>query len=240
MDAIDSLLNNLASGNTLTQQPDQDVSILMVFEKEEEKVKFEESAGQPEDVTDTSAAQPTKSSVDDEPAAEKPASSVVWLYDKKTADLTELLNIDRMLFSNDPKFKFSENASEALQNNPETADEMMAAILAIDNSNNAESEYHFDLGNGESVTFTYGGIRELLKRARERVIYKDEEEQKSADEALEELIKEILEADNNPAYTTYKQEPIIITFVFTPDTGRTQYEDKNDYEPVIDYFNTGD
>ena len=237
MDAIDSLLNNLASGNTLTQQPDQDVSILMVFEKEEEKVKFEESAGQPEDVTDTSAAQPTKSSVDDEPAAEKPASSVVWLYGERTADLTELLSLDKMLFNNDPTIKFSENASEALQNNPEAADEIMAAILAIDNSNNAESEYSFDLGNGESVTFTYGGIRELLKRARERVIYKDEEERKGVDEAL---IKELLEWDNNPTYTAYTQESTSITIIFTPNTGRSQFEEKNDYEPEIDYFNTDD
>ena len=44
MDAIGSLLTDLASDSTLTQQPDQDVSILLVFEKEEEKVKYEETA----------------------------------------------------------------------------------------------------------------------------------------------------------------------------------------------------
>ena len=96
-----------------------------------------------------------------------------------------------MLFNNDPIIKFSENASEALQNNPEAADEIMEAILAIDNSNNAESEYSFDLGNGESVTFTYGGIRELLKRARERVIYKDEEERKRQLKRIPELFPEL-------------------------------------------------
>ena len=44
MEAIGSLLTDLASGSTLTQQPDQDVSILLVFEKEKEKVKYEETA----------------------------------------------------------------------------------------------------------------------------------------------------------------------------------------------------
>ena len=243
-EGISSLLGDLLAGMNSRKdqflQPEEDVSIMLVFNKEEEKAEFDESAREPADPAEIAAAAPAEASADDEPGAGKNTSAAVWLYGERTADLTELLSLDKMLFNSDPTIKFSENASEALQNNPEAADEIMAAILAIDNANNAESEYSFDLGNGESVTFTYGGIRELLKRARERVIYKDEEERKGVDEALEELIRELLEADNKPAYTTYKQEPVIITFVFTPDTGRTQYEEKNDYEPVIDYFNIVD
>lgn len=242
-EGISSLLEDLLAGMNGRKdqflQPEEDVSIMLVFNKEEEKVEFDESAREPADPADIAAANPAEASADDEPAAEKNTYASVWLYGERSADLTELLNLDKMLFNNDPKIKFSENASEALQNNPEAADEIMAAILAIDNANNAESEYSFDLGNGESVTFTYGGIRELLKRARERVIYKEEEEQKGVDEAL---IKEILEWDNNPVYSHYIDTPesTFITIIFTPNTGSTQFEEKNDYEPEIDYFNTGD
>ncbi len=240
-EGISSLLGDLLAGMNSRKnsflQPEEDVSIVLVFNKEEEKVEFDDSAREPSDPAEIAAAIPAEASVDDEPAAEKNTSATVWLYGERSADLTELLSLDKMLFNNDPIIKFSENASEALQNNPEAADEIMEAILAIDNSNNAESEYSFDLGNGESVTFTYGGIRELLKRARERVIYKDEEERKGVDE---ELIKELLEWDNNPNYTTYTQESTFITIIFTPNTGRSQFEEKNDYEPEIDYFNTDD
>ena len=240
-EGISSLLGDLLAGMNSRKdqflQPEEDVSIVLVFNKEEEKVEFDDSARQPSDPAEIAAATPAESSADDEPAAEKNTSATVWLYGERSADLTELLSLDKMLFNNDPMIKFSENASEALQNNPEAADEIMEAILAIDNSNNAESEYSFDLGNGESVTFTYGGIRELLKRARERVIYKEEEERKGVDEGL---IKELLEWDNNPTYTAYTQESTSITIIFTPNTGRSQFEEKNDYEPVIDYFNIVD
>ena len=240
-EGISSLLGDLLAGMNSRKdqflQPEEDVSIVLVFNKEEEKVEFDDSARQPSDPAEIAAATPAESSADDEPAAEKNTSATVWLYGERSADLTELLSLDKMLFNNDPIIKFSENASEALQNNPEAADEIMEAILAIDNSNNAESEYSFDLGNGESVTFTYGGIRELLKRARERVIYKEEEERKGVDEGL---IKELLEWDNNPTYTAYTQESTSITIIFTPNTGRSQFEEKNDYEPEIDYFNTDD
>ena len=63
----------------------------------------------------------------------------------------------------------------------------MDAILAIDrNRNQAEDSYSFDLGNGETVSFTKDAVAVLMSKARERIVYN--EDKPSEDDLFSELI----------------------------------------------------
>lgn len=89
LDAIGSLLTSLASDSTLTQQPDQDVSILLVFEKEEEKVKYEETA---KEVSETAAEEVAEEIPEENPEGtgnNTPASSANNQPDPSHKDFSE-------------------------------------------------------------------------------------------------------------------------------------------------------
>ena len=109
----------------------------------------------------------------------------------------------------------------------------MEAILSIDrHRSQAEDTYSFDLGNGESVTFTKDGIAHLLSKARERIIYRsDEEQQPDGDKDLNEFLNTFLEEEmnyinsmqNNGYYETI-EPAYTITLVFSNASSKTAFE----------------
>ena len=236
---ITSLLSLLQKGMDEKKaeylQPDQDIGIVLVFEEEQERVAFEEEANaqsEPDDIPETE--NPPE-------AAEPAAAKTILLYDQKTADLQELLSLDRHFYADEEKHFYadeekitlSENAAEILKNDQTLADAVMEAILAIDrHRSQAEDTYSFDLGDGESVTFTKDGIAHLLSKARERIIYKsDEEQQPDGDKDLKEFLNTFLEEEmnyinsmqNNGYYETI-EPAYTITLVFSNATSKTAFE----------------
>ena len=229
---ITSLLSLLQKGMDEKKaeylQPDQDIGIVLVFEEEQERVAFEEEAkaqSEPDAIPETE--NPPEEA---EPAA---AKTVLLLYDERTADLQELLSLDRHFYADEEKITLSENAAEILKNNRALADAVMEAILAIDrHRSQAEDTYSFDLGDGESVTFTKDGIAHLLSKARERIIYRsDEEQQPDGDKDLNEFLNTFLEEEmnyinsmqNNGYYETI-EPAYTITLVFSNATSKTAFE----------------
>ena len=228
---ITSLLSLLQKGmdekKTEYLQPDQDIGIVLVFEEEQERVAFEKEANaQSEPDAIPEAENPPE-------AAEPAAAKTVLLYDERTADLQELLSLDRHFYADEEKITLSENAAEILKNDQTLADAVMEAILAIDrHRSQAEDTYSFDLGDGESVTFTKDGIAHLLSKARERIIYKsDEEQQPDGDKDLNEFLNTFLEEEmnyinsmqNNGYYETI-EPAYTITLVFSNATSKTAFE----------------
>ncbi len=227
---ITSLLSLLQKGmdekKTEYLQPDQDIGIVLVFEEEQERVAFEEEANaqsEPDAIPETEK-QPE--------AAEPTAAKSVLLYDQKTADLQELLSLDRHFYADEEKITLSENAAEILKNDRALADAVMEAILAIDrHRSQAEDTYSFDLGDGESVTFTKDGIAHLLSKARERIIYRSDEEQQPDNKEIEELLDALQSQTNTPAYQPYVDNSFTITLVFKKDEGRTAFEEEKPEGP---------
>ena len=230
-DDITSLLSLLQKGMDEKKaeylQPDQDIGIVLVFEEEQERVAFEEEAkAQSEPDAIPEAENPPE-------AAEPTAAKTVLLYDERTANLQELLSLDRYFYADEEKITLSENAAEILKNDQTLADAVMEAILAIDrHRSQAEDTYSFDLGDGESVTFTKDGIAHLLSKARERIIYKsDEEQQSDVDKDLNEFLNTFLEEEmnyinsmqNNGYYETI-DPAYTITLVFSNATSKTAFE----------------
>ncbi len=228
---ITSLLSLLQKGMDEKKaeylQPDQDIGIVLVFEEEQERVAFEEEAkAQSEPDAIPEAENPPE-------AAEPAAAKTILLYDQKTADLQELLSLDRHFYADEEKITLSENAAEILKNDQAIADAVMEAILAIDrHRSQAEDTYSFDLGDGESVTFTKDGIAHLLSKARERIIYRsDEEQQPDGDKDLNEFLNTFLEEEmnyinsmqNNGYYETI-EPAYTITLVFSNATSKTAFE----------------
>ena len=215
LETIDSLLADLASGCTPYRQPEQDVSVLLVFEKEPEKVRFEEDAVPGEAIVSE------VNNPNDAGDAER--AKTILLYDERTADLQELLSMDRHFYSNETKIHLSENAAETLKTNPQLADAVMDAILAIDrNRNQAENSYSFDLGNGETVSFTKDAVAALLSKARERIIYK--EDKPSEDDLLSELISALLGYQSSPTMSYESNSPSIV-LVFEKEEDKIQFEE---------------
>ena len=215
LETIDSLLADLASGCTPYRQPEQDVSMLLVFEKEPEKVRFEEDAV-PGEATGSEVNNPND-------AGDAEQAKTILLYDERTADLQELLSMDRLFYSDETKIHLSENAAETLKTNPQLADAVMDAILAIDrNRNQAENSYSFDLGNGETVSFTKDAVAALLSKARERIIYK--ENKPSEDDLLSELIAALLGYQSSPTMSYESDSPSIV-LVFEKEEDKIQFEE---------------
>ena len=215
LETIDSLLADLASGCTPYRQPEQDVSVLLVFEKEPEKVRFEEDAV-PGEATGSEVNNPND-------AGDAEQAKTILLYDERTADLQELLSMDRLFYSDETKIHLSENAAETLKTNPQLANAVMDAILAIDrNRNQAENSYSFDLGNGETVSFTKDAVAALLSKARERIIYK--EDKPSEDDLLSELISALLGYQSSPTMSYESNSPSIV-LVFEKEEDKIQFEE---------------
>ena len=226
-DDISSLLALLQGGMDEKKsdylQPDQDISFVLVFEEEQEKTAYEAEKEEPTIPEIVAAADSAKA---------------VLLYDEQTADLQQLLRLDRQFFADEAKIQLSENAAEILENDPSLANAVMEAILTIDrHRNHADDSYSFDLGDGESVTFTKNGITGLLSKARERIIYKSEEEQNPAQEdPFAAFLAELLKQMNDPYYTPYVENNITITLVFQPEEDRVAFEEQGPEGPRPEDF----